>query len=128
MPISNYHAACSAGAVFGTLTWLARVFTALCLYYRRQHGEYVYTIFGKHKMVDIEVTVTHEEFLQMQMAAVKFKDNARGRVHKIRSLGLGALSKLTYVVPGSAGKQVRDRLKGKQKNVGFEGNQLDFWS
>jgi hypothetical protein len=128
MPISNYHAACSAGAVFGTLTWLARVCTALCLCYQRQHGDYLYTVFGTYKKVDIEVTVTHEEYQQMQKAVGKVRNKAHGRFYKIQSLGLGALSKLTYVVPGINREQVRDRLKKKRVDVGYKGNQLEFLS
>ncbi|KAH8723113.1 hypothetical protein GQ44DRAFT_828519 [Phaeosphaeriaceae sp. PMI808] len=128
MPISNYHAACSAGAVFGTLTWLARVFTALCLRYQRQHGDYFYTVFGTYKKVDFEVTVTHEEYRQMQKAVVEVMDKGYGRFHKIQSLGLGALSKLTYVVPGINREQVRGRLKEKREDVGNKGNQLGFLS
>ncbi|KAA8621951.1 hypothetical protein PtrV1_06452 [Pyrenophora tritici-repentis] len=105
MPISNYHAACSAGAVFGTLTWLARVCTALCLCYQRQHGDYFYTVFGTYKAADVEVTVTHEEYQQMQKATGEVMDKAYGRFHEVQSLGLGALFKLTYVVPGINRKQ-----------------------
>ncbi|KAF2257681.1 hypothetical protein CC78DRAFT_201789 [Lojkania enalia] len=105
MPISNYHAACSAGAVFGTLTWLARVCTALCLCYQRQHGDYFYTVFGTYKTADVE-----------------------GRFHKIQSLGLSALFKLTYVVPGINRKQVRGRLKEKLEDVENKGNKLQFLS
>jgi hypothetical protein len=128
MPISNYHAACSAGAVFGTLTWLARACTALCLCYQRQHGDYFYTVFGTYKMVDVEVTVTHEEYQQMQKAAGEVMDKAYGRFHEIQSLGLGALFKLTYVVPGINRKQVRGRLKEKREDVEKKGNQLQFLS
>jgi hypothetical protein len=128
MPISNYHAACSAGAVCGTLTWLARVFTALCLCYQRQHGDYLYTVFGTYKKLDIEVTVTHEEYQQMKTAAGEVMNKAHGRFHKIQSLGLGALSKLTHVIPGIDREQVRDRLKKKRADVGYKGNQLEFMS
>lgn len=105
MPISNYHAACSAGAVFGTLTWLARVCTALCLCYQRQHGNSFYTVFGTYKTADVEVTVTHEEYQQLQKAAGEVMNKAYGRFHQIQSLRLGALFKLTYVVPGINRKQ-----------------------
>ncbi|KAJ6280840.1 hypothetical protein J3E71DRAFT_362250 [Bipolaris maydis] len=128
MPISNYHAACSAGAVFGTLTWLARVCTALCLCYQRQHGGYFYNVFGTYKTADVEVTVTREEYQQMQKAAGEVMDKAYGRFYEIQSLGLGALFKLTCVVPGINGKQVRGRLKEKREEVENKGNQLQFLS
>lgn len=128
MPISNYHAACSAGAVFGTLTWIARVCTALCLCYQRQQGDYFYTVFGTYKTADVEVTVTHEEYQQMQKAAGEVMDKAYSRFHKIQSIGLSALFKLTYVVPGINRKQVRRRLKEKLEDVEDKGNQLQFLS
>jgi hypothetical protein len=128
MPISNYHAACSAGAIFGTITWLARVFTALCLCYQHQHGDYFYTVFGTYKKVDVEVTVTHEEYQRMQKAADEVMDRAYGRFHKIQSLGLSALSKLTYIVPGTNREHFAGRLKEKREDVGNKGNQLQFLS
>ena len=128
MPISHYHAACSAGAVFGTLSWLARVCTALCLCYQRRHGDYFYTVFGRYRMADVEVTVTHEEYQQMQKAAGEVLEKASGRFHAMQSLGLGALCKLTYAVPGIHRQQVRGRLKAKRDEVETQGNQLPFVS
>ncbi|KAK2009830.1 hypothetical protein LZ32DRAFT_608127 [Colletotrichum eremochloae] len=68
MPISNYHAACSAGAVYGTLTFLSRTMTgcvALCRL-RATDGK-VSDIFGVWEVVlPDKIVVTEEEYLRMQ--------------------------------------------------------------
>lgn len=67
MPISNYHAACSAGAVFGTLTWISRAMTGIVAMVqvtladgRRSN------VFGVYELVDPDpIVVTEEEYLAM---------------------------------------------------------------
>ncbi|KAF7523780.1 hypothetical protein G7054_g11647 [Neopestalotiopsis clavispora] len=68
MPISNYHAACSAGAVFGTLTWLSRALTGIVamLQSSRDDGRHS-NVFGVYELMQPDpIIVTEEEYLAMQ--------------------------------------------------------------
>lgn len=68
MPISNYHAACSAGAVFGTLTWLARAMTGVVamIQITRRDGT-ISNVFGVYEQVQPDpVIVTEEEHRAMR--------------------------------------------------------------
>ncbi|KAK2064246.1 hypothetical protein LY76DRAFT_641839 [Colletotrichum caudatum] len=68
MPISNYHAACSAGAVYGTLTFLSRSMTGCVALVRlRTDDGKVSDIFGVWEAVlPDKIIVTEEEYLRMQ--------------------------------------------------------------
>ncbi|KAF9869761.1 hypothetical protein CkaCkLH20_12804 [Colletotrichum karsti] len=71
MPISNYSAACSAGAVYGTLTFLARAITGIVAVIRIPvddggHGA-VEDIFGRWEvMIPNRIVVTNEEYARMR--------------------------------------------------------------
>ena len=68
MPISNFHAACSAGAVFGTLTWIARAMTGIVamIQVTRDDGRHS-NVFGVYELVQPDpIVVTEEEYLAMQ--------------------------------------------------------------
>ncbi|KAK1599103.1 uncharacterized protein LY79DRAFT_536974 [Colletotrichum navitas] len=68
IPISNYHAACSAGAVYGTLTFLSRAMTGCVALFRFHTTDgKVSDIFGVWEAVlPDKIIVTEEEYLQMQ--------------------------------------------------------------
>ncbi|KAK2050756.1 hypothetical protein LZ31DRAFT_4973 [Colletotrichum somersetense] len=68
MPISNYHAACSTGAVYGTLTFLSRSMTGCVALVRiRTADGKVSDIFGVWEAVlPDKIIVTEEEYLRMQ--------------------------------------------------------------
>ncbi|KZL70674.1 hypothetical protein CT0861_05923 [Colletotrichum tofieldiae] len=68
MPISNYRAACSAGAVYGTLTFLSRAMTGCVALVRHQTNDgKVSDIFGVWEVVlPDKIIVTEEEYLRMQ--------------------------------------------------------------
>ncbi|GKT46641.1 uncharacterized protein ColSpa_06822 [Colletotrichum spaethianum] len=68
MPISNYHAACSAGAVYGTLTFLARAMTGCVALVRHQTNDgKVSDIFGVWEVVlPDRIVVSEEEYQRMQ--------------------------------------------------------------
>ncbi|EFQ24969.1 uncharacterized protein GLRG_00113 [Colletotrichum graminicola M1.001] len=68
MPISNYHTACSAGAVYGTLTFLSRAMTGCVALFRLHTTDgKVSDIFGVWEAVlPDEIIVTEEGYLQMQ--------------------------------------------------------------
>lgn len=68
MPISNYHAACSAGAVFGTLTFLARAMTGcVAMVELVQHDGTVSNVFGVWEAVLPDtIIVTEEEYVRLQ--------------------------------------------------------------
>jgi hypothetical protein len=68
MPISNYHAACSAGAVFGLLTWLSRVMTGIpaMIQITTEYGK-VSNVFGiVESMTPDPIIVTKEEYMAMK--------------------------------------------------------------
>ncbi|KAH8201446.1 hypothetical protein TruAng_004370 [Truncatella angustata] len=68
MPISNYRAACSAGAVFGTLAWLARAMTGIVAMVNitTEDGK-VSNVFGVYELVTPDpVLVTEDEYEAMQ--------------------------------------------------------------
>ncbi|CZT12430.1 hypothetical protein WAI453_001787 [Rhynchosporium graminicola] len=60
-PISNYHAAASAGALFGTLTFLARLITGIVAFRYRPASGRASTIFGKYEMIYPEPIIMTEE-------------------------------------------------------------------
>lgn len=61
VPISDYRAACAAGAVFGTITWLARLINGICDYIEIPWKGTKLTIFGCYKVVQLEVDITEYE-------------------------------------------------------------------
>ncbi|KAK1986818.1 hypothetical protein LZ30DRAFT_746218 [Colletotrichum cereale] len=72
MPISNYHAACSAGAVYGTLAFLSRAMTGCVALLRLQTTDgKVSDIFGVWEVVlPDKIVVTEEEYMRMQRGLV----------------------------------------------------------
>ncbi|KAK6083013.1 hypothetical protein SCUP515_02247 [Seiridium cupressi] len=67
MPISNYQAACSAGAVFGTLTWLSRAMTGVVAMIQIPEDGKVSNVFGVYEVVTPDpIIVTEEEYMAMQ--------------------------------------------------------------
>ncbi|KAK4160246.1 hypothetical protein QBC43DRAFT_245785 [Cladorrhinum sp. PSN259] len=73
MPISNYSAACSAGAVFGTITFISRAVTGCIAMIRFTSPNRVSDIFGVYEVVVPEpVYMTQEEYAKMQEGVSKF--------------------------------------------------------
>jgi hypothetical protein len=74
MPISNYHAACSAGAVFGTIAWLGRAMTGLVAMVQiTTDGGRASNVFGVWEVVNPDpVLVTAEDYETMQRGLGRF--------------------------------------------------------
>lgn len=69
MPISNYSAACSAGAVFGTLTFLSRMITGLIACIKVSTSDKVITIFGTYEYIEPDpIILSDEEYRRMNRA------------------------------------------------------------
>ncbi|PQE33838.1 hypothetical protein CJF32_00010829 [Rutstroemia sp. NJR-2017a WRK4] len=64
IPISNYRAACSAGAVFGTLTFLARAITGIIVSIQLTRSDHITTIFGRFELITPEPIILSEEEYQ----------------------------------------------------------------
>jgi hypothetical protein len=64
IPISNYRAACSAGAVFGTLAFLARAITGIIVLIQLTRPDHITTIFGRFELVTPEPIILSEEEYQ----------------------------------------------------------------
>ncbi|PQE17508.1 hypothetical protein CJF30_00009499 [Rutstroemia sp. NJR-2017a BBW] len=64
IPISNYRAACSAGAVFGSLTFLARGITGIIVSLQLTRPDHITTIFGRFELITPEPIILSEEEYQ----------------------------------------------------------------
>ncbi|KAL0932872.1 uncharacterized protein CTRU02_211835 [Colletotrichum truncatum] len=84
MPVSNYKAACSAGAVYGTLTFVSRAITGCVAMIQNKSEGIVSDIFGVWEVVlPDKIVVTEEEYRQMQDGLAKlltqfFSSGTRG--------------------------------------------------
>lgn len=122
MPISTLHAARSAGAVFGTITWLARLITGIivCIEYRTY--DTLYTVFGAYKVVDVEVTITDAEYEQMQGAARQAFTQLMRNLKRAKQLAFGALFRLTFLVPRVNLENTRRWLRAASSDGGDGSN------
>ncbi|KAK2735693.1 hypothetical protein CKAH01_18946 [Colletotrichum kahawae] len=81
MPISNYHAACSAGAVYGTLTFLARTITGIMAVCRTSSGKTYKDIFGVWELVQPEtIQMPREEHNAMRQSLAASYTHIIGRL------------------------------------------------
>ncbi|KAL2069258.1 hypothetical protein VTL71DRAFT_15596 [Oculimacula yallundae] len=112
MPISNYHAAASAGAVFGTLTFLARVITGIIAFIYRPTSGRESTIFGKYELIYPEpIIFTEEEWEaknRLEDGAFSWLENGPRPILRFAAL-------LLWFVPMNREKnrEWRGRLKAK---------------
>ncbi|KAI0175438.1 hypothetical protein BJ166DRAFT_174748 [Pestalotiopsis sp. NC0098] len=94
MPISNYHAACSAGALFGTLTWISRAMTGLVamIQVTLDDGS-CSNVFGVYKPVASDpIVVTEEEYLATHRGVATFLTPFFGSWPRLERRSLSCLS------------------------------------
>lgn len=109
MPISNYHAACSAGAVFGTLTFLARAITGIIVFINRPLSGKARTIFGVYEWIQPDpLILTEEEWNARNRMMEKGFDWLENGPRPLLRLA----AKLLWCVPIDRKKKVVWRQKG----------------
>jgi hypothetical protein len=112
--ISNYHAACSAGAVFGTITFLARIITACITLLHSESSTGIATVFGTYELVQPEpITLSEKEYKQMAAGRHRAVQHLFKRMERIRRFGLRMLALLVCCVPGVDRKKLREKLRAK---------------
>jgi hypothetical protein len=117
--ISNYPAACSAGAVFGTLTFLSRAITGSIVCIRYADNGKVKTVFGTYELIEPEPLILSEQEYQHTKAAgeravTKFMGNGQRSIkfmEKVRVARLNVAARLVCCVPGIKGR------KGKSEEL-----------
>ena len=112
--ISNYHAACSAGAVFGTITFLARLITACITLLHKESSTGIITVFGTYELVQPEpITLSEEEYRQMAAGRQRAGRHFFKRMERIRRFGFRLLALLVCCIPGIDRKKLREKLRAK---------------
>jgi hypothetical protein len=113
--ISNYHAACSAGAVFGTITSLARLITAcITLLHTESSTGMIITVFGAYEFVQPEpIKLSEEEYRQMAAGGKRAVRHLFKRMERIRWFGFRLLALLVCCIPGIDRKKLREKLRAK---------------
>lgn len=100
MIISNYSGASSAGAVFGTLSFLSRAITGCINLIHKKGPGRVTNVFGVYELVQPEpVAISEQEYLAFMQPLWRIEEHAVGRVEALRKRGLRALAVLISCVP-----------------------------
>lgn len=122
MPISNYSAACSAGAVYAIITFLSRTMTACVTCVQTSRNGVTRNVFGRYEWYQPEpVVITEEEYQHINQMAGRAVERAFNRVSRlakgsegIRRLSLKVLAKLTCCiccVEREVRREARDKLR-----------------
>lgn len=109
VPISNYHAACSAGATFGAIAWLARAMTGcITLVQLQTYDGRTSNVFGVWEWVTPDpIVVTVEEYEAMQRGLA----GALGTIFTMMpAVARGGLRFMTCCCGCCMGREMRDDL------------------
>jgi len=127
MEISKYSAACSAGAVFGTLTFLSRAVTGIITYGSSLAGKNS-DLFGVYEVtLSDPIPVTEDEIMTIQTSIfrmLKLSMTATMRMHKgasrLSRLGLGGISCCLCCLPcidKDRRDDWRDRIRDRRESA-----------
>lgn len=139
MPISNYSAACSAGAVFAIITFLSRSITACVTCVQTSNHGVTRNVFGRYEWYQPEpVVLTDEEYRRINQLFAKTIERAFNRATRlvktsegIRSLILRALARLTCCiccVEREVRREAREKLREKAKKQKDVTEEMARWA
>ncbi len=126
MPISNYRAACSAGAVFGTLTFLARAITGIIACIQVIRPDHITTVFGRYELIIPEpIILSEEEYQNMEKAKQRIMVKMIKRMERGSRFLLRLAARLLCCVPMNREKKMELKSKLRSKAARKEGGAGD---
>lgn len=139
MPISNYSAACSAGAVYAIITFLARAITACITCVQTTNHGITRNVFGRYEWYQPEpVVLTEEEYRRINQMFGKTIERGFKRATRlirtsenVRSLVLRGLARLTCCVccvEREVRREAREKLREKARKQRDVTEGMERWA